>query len=222
MPEPDEPLKLIYSLEHAYTQAEFGFGSLKGADAGLTPVVVEAARRAGCDVHLALISIEEEGMAEQVGGYDRYARDEDDGEFEVVEMNSRAATASHWRRPDGEPSPLTERPVKEEEFAPPVSFDDLEPDEEHFEEATGNAGATYERTYSRTPLVLWPIMPGRKTASFPAQRWPQPEQRRSRRREPLPMAKPAPRSPQPEARRAIRAAKRRSAQCAQSWRRLCS
>ena len=44
----------------------------------------------------------------------------------------------------------------EAEFSPPVSFEELEPDEEHFHEATGNEGASYERTYRRAALILWP------------------------------------------------------------------
>jgi hypothetical protein len=32
----------------------------------------------------------------------------------------------------------------------------MEPDEEHFHEATGNEGASFDRTYSRAALVMWP------------------------------------------------------------------
>src|ERR1700687_1653755 len=32
----------------------------------------------------------------------------------------------------------------------------MDPDEEHFNEATGNEGASFERTYRRAALVLWP------------------------------------------------------------------
>ena len=39
---------------------------------------------------------------------------------------------------------------------PHDALDDAEPDEQHVEEATGNAGATVERTYRRAALVLWP------------------------------------------------------------------
>ena len=45
---------------------------------------------------------------------------------------------------------------KQEEFSPPDACDDLAPDEEHFHEATGNEGASFERTYRRAALVLWP------------------------------------------------------------------
>jgi predicted 2-oxoglutarate/Fe(II)-dependent dioxygenase YbiX len=163
-PGSDEPEKLIFPLEHAYTPAELGFGSLKGADAGIAQVVVAAASRANCDVHLALIAIEESGIAEYNGDYRRSRRgrysdevdDEDGDNFEVVEMSDREAIASDWRRPDGDPSPLNDIPVEEAEFSPPLSFDDLEPDEQHFHEATGNEGASYERTYRRAALILWP------------------------------------------------------------------
>jgi hypothetical protein len=135
---------------------------LKGADAAIAPVVVAAAERAGCDVHLALITIEESGSAQYHGDYRRRGRyrdddeDEEDDEFEVVEVSESNALASHWRRPDGEPSPLTDIPVMEGEFSPPLSFEELEPDEQHFHEATGNEGASFERTYRRAALILWP------------------------------------------------------------------
>jgi len=74
----------------------------------------------------------------------------------VVEVTDRTVAASHWRRPDGEPSSLSVIPVKEQEFSPPAALDDLDPDEQHFHEATGNEGASFERTYRRAALVLWP------------------------------------------------------------------
>ena len=158
-----EPEKLIYTMEHAYTPAELGFKTLKGADAGIAPVVVAAAQRSGCEVHLALITIEESGSAERTGGRSRYRRghyhdndEEAEEEFEVMEVSDRRAVASHWRHPDGDPSPLTELPIMEAEFSPPVSFEELEPDDEHFHEAIGNEGASYERTYRRAALILWP------------------------------------------------------------------
>ena len=46
-------------------------------------------------------------------------------------------------------------PAAPAEFVPPGACDALEPDEEHFSEATGNGGASYERTYRRAALVLW-------------------------------------------------------------------
>jgi predicted 2-oxoglutarate/Fe(II)-dependent dioxygenase YbiX len=153
----DSPEKLIYPLEHAYTPAELGFGALKGADAAVAKVVAEAAHRAACDLHLALVSVQESGSAEHTG-YSRSwrSRSHDNNEFEAGEIHSRTVMASDWCRPDGEPSPLTRIPVDDLEFSPPEAFEGLEPDEEYFREATGNEGASFERTYRRAALVLWP------------------------------------------------------------------
>ena len=154
----DEPDKLILPLEHAYTPAELSFGALKGADAGVASVLIEAAAEADCDLHLALVSIEESGSAEHTGYYGRrgWGRDEEDDEFEVAEVIDRALILSEWRRPDGGEAGFDDFPFTEDELCPPDAFEDLAPDEEHFHEATGNEGASFERTYRRAGFVLWP------------------------------------------------------------------
>jgi hypothetical protein len=153
----DEPPKLILPLEHAYTPAELSFAALKGADAGAVSVLVEAAARADCDLHLALVSIEESGIAEHKGDYGRRSwRDDEDEEFEVVEVSDRALILSQWRRPDGGEAGFDKIPFTEDELCPPDAFENLAPDDEHFREATGNEGASFERTYRRAGLVLWP------------------------------------------------------------------
>jgi hypothetical protein len=156
----DEPDKLILPLEHAYTRAELSFSALKGADGGVASVLVKAAAEADCDLHLALLSIEESGSAEHTGYYGRrhWSRDEEeeDEEFEVAEVLDRALILSEWRRPDGGEAGFDDFPFAEDELCPPDAFEDLMPDEQHFHEATGNEGASFERTYSRAGLVLWP------------------------------------------------------------------
>jgi predicted 2-oxoglutarate/Fe(II)-dependent dioxygenase YbiX len=156
----EEPDKLILPLEHAYTPLELSFSTLKGADAGVASVLVKAAAEADCDLHLALVSIEESGSADYTGyhGRGRWSRDdEDDDEFEVAEVFDRALILSEWRRPDGGKAGFNEFPFGEDELCPPDAFEDLTPDEQHFHEATGNEGASFERTYQRAGLILWPI-----------------------------------------------------------------
>ena len=160
MKKPDSglPEKLIYPLQHAYTPAELSFTALKGADAAAAAVLKGAARHSGCDLHLALISIEESGIAEYNGhygsGWGRSSGDAD--EFEAVEVCDRSACLSNWLRSDGAPTPLKDIPFDDSELCPPGSLGDLEPDEVHFHEATGNEGASFERTYRRAALTLWP------------------------------------------------------------------
>lgn len=167
-PGEDQPLKLVYPLAHAYTLAELSFAALKGADAAAATVLTTAAGNAACDLHLALLRIEESGAAEYngYGGrrwrgryHDDDEEDDDDGsddEFSVAEVFDRALTLSDWRRPDGGVASLGALPFSDGEVCPPDALADMEPDEQHFHEATGNEGASFERSYQRAALVLWP------------------------------------------------------------------
>jgi hypothetical protein len=65
-------------------------------------------------------------------------------------------TLADWRHPEGGAPPLGEIPVEDAEFSPPDARDAMQPDEEHFREASGNEGASFERSYRRAALVLWP------------------------------------------------------------------
>ena len=148
------PEKLIHLLEHAYTPAELGFSALKGVDAAVAGVLAAAADRARCDLHLALLTVEESGAAEYADT--RGGRWDDEDEFEAGEVFDRRVTLSEWRDRDGGAFRFGEIPAEDEEFAPSGALEALEPDEEHFHEATGNEGASFERTYRRAALVLWP------------------------------------------------------------------
>jgi hypothetical protein len=158
----DEPDKLVLALEHAYTPAALSFAALKGRDAAIASLLTEAAAEADCELHLALVSIEETGSAEYVGspgrrrGWRGGADEEDADDFEMGEVFDSLLTLSHWQRPDGGEAGLGELPFAEDELCPPDVFADLDPDEQHFHEATGNEGASLERSYRRAGLVLWP------------------------------------------------------------------
>lgn len=158
------PLKLVYPLEHAYTPAELGFAALKGADAAVARLLAAVAPKVAVELHLAHLKIWESGSAEYTGRENWHYRrgrrdagaDEDAEEFEVVEVLDSGRTLSDWRRPDGQPTALGQLPVEDDEVAPADALKDMEPDEEHFREATGNEGASFDRTYARAALVLWP------------------------------------------------------------------
>lgn len=152
------PAKLIYPLEHVYTAAEIGFETLKNADAAVGALLVKAAQKAQCDLSLALVNIEETGSAEAVyyrGSRHAY-RDSDTEEFEMGEVFERQLVLTGLRAPHDARAKLDRLPFIEDELCPPGVFDDAEPDDVQFFEATGNAGATFERSYRRAALVLWP------------------------------------------------------------------
>jgi hypothetical protein len=159
-PNDDTPEKLVFLLQHAYTPAELSFPTLKGPDAAAAAVLTAATQQSGCDLHVALLTIEESGWAEHTGFSRprRWGRDNDEGddEFEIGEVNDCSRTLSDWGRPDGSPVALGDFPISDAELSPPDALADMEPDEQHFQEATGNEGASFERTYRRAALVLWP------------------------------------------------------------------
>jgi predicted 2-oxoglutarate/Fe(II)-dependent dioxygenase YbiX len=158
------PLKLVYPLEHAYTPAELAFATLKGADAAVARLLAAAAPKAAVELHLAHLKVWESGSAEYIGRhnwhYRRGQRDagaaETPAEFEVVEVFDSGRSLSDWRRPDDRPAGLGQLPVEDDEVAPASALEGMTPDEEHFHEATGNEGASFDRTYARAALVLWP------------------------------------------------------------------
>ncbi len=151
-----DPAKLIYPLDHAYTPAGLSLSGLKGRDAAAAKLLSAAALESDCDLHLALVTIEESGSASHAG-YGRSRWDEEDyDDYDVDEIFDRSALLSDWQGPDGSRPSFGSMPFKESELCPPECFDDLEEYETSFQEATGNAGASFERTYSSAAFVLWP------------------------------------------------------------------
>jgi 2OG-Fe(II) oxygenase superfamily len=158
------PDKIVHLFEHRYTQAALSFSALKGADAALAQVLVPAAVQAGCAAHLGIVHIEESGWAEHTaGGYygrrhrrSRWDDDDDAEEFDVGEVCDGAYYIDQWRAPEDAPVNFGEIPIGQGEILPPGALDGEPPDESHFSEATGNEGASFERTYLRAALVIWP------------------------------------------------------------------
>ncbi|NBC48478.1 MAG: hypothetical protein GVY22_10890 [Gammaproteobacteria bacterium] len=122
----DAPNKLVLPLEHAYSEAELGFQTLKGADAAVAGVVRAAAEAAGCDLHLGLVSVYEYGLAEHTGyfGWGRRRGWDDDAEdaFEVVEATEEGRVIRHWRLPDGSAPAIGELDIDDDELSPPDAF----------------------------------------------------------------------------------------------------
>jgi hypothetical protein len=158
--------KIVYLLEHQYTPAGLRFAALKNADAAVGKVLTQAAMGAGYAVHLGIVHIEETGPAEVA--YDPYARrsrwnrysDEGAGisenaNFEVVDISESSRFIDSWMRPDDQPADFGQLPLGEGELLPAGALDDEVPDSQRVTEATGNEGATFERSYHRAALVLW-------------------------------------------------------------------
>lgn len=163
---PEGGAKLVYLLQHRYTEATLSFATLKGPDAARAQVLCAAAEAAGLVAHLGMVHIEESGWAEYYGGYGRSRRrwsrweesddeESDDDDFEIGEVCDEHRFIDQWRDSGDTPVDYGEIPLEEEEVLPAGALDNEPPDKTHFSEATGNEGASFERTYLRAAVVLW-------------------------------------------------------------------
>jgi hypothetical protein len=160
------PSKLAVLLDHQYTEAGLTYDALKGTDRAQADALFAAAREAGCDASLALVTYWETGSAESSGdygyGYGRSGRysdefdDEESGEYIMDEVIDSSLTAEHFSDADGKPLAFGPIPLDDEEIVSEQALDEGEPDKEEFEGYTGNAGMTLERWYHRAAVLLWP------------------------------------------------------------------
>ncbi len=172
---PGEPSKLVWLLEHQYSPAGLSFSGLKGQDAALAKVLRRAAARAECAMHLGIVHIEESGAAEpyfdedygkgrrsrRYDDMDEEIEEEDDDEsassdFEVIEVVDGSCYVDQWVDTEEREMDFGPLPIEEGEVLPAGALDDEVPDQQRLTEATGNEGASFERSYHRAALVVWP------------------------------------------------------------------
>lgn len=158
--------KIAWLLEHQYSPDGLSFAGLKAADAARAQVLAQAAERAGCVAHLGIVHIEESGAANPTGydyGYRRrrWGRNDEDEEddasedFEVIEVCDWRHYVAQWRDQRDQPVEFGEIPLEPGELLPDGALDDEKPDAQRLMEASGNEGASFERSYHRAALVLW-------------------------------------------------------------------
>jgi hypothetical protein len=168
--------KLAWLLEHQYSAAGLSFAALKGQDAARVQVLSQAAERAGCARYLGVVHIEETGPAEphfdmygyggrrsgwqDDGASDEEALDEEEeaatrDDFDVIEVSDAWHYVDHWVDPQNRSVDFGKLPLKEDELLPAGALDDAAPDAQRLTEATGNEGASFERSYRRAALVMW-------------------------------------------------------------------
>ena len=153
------PGKLVWMLEHDYSEAGLSFDALKNADAALAEVLKQAAEQAECELYAAIVHIEEEGTAlyadgEYFDGWGWRGDDADDLEFDEV-LDGRH-WLDGWVGPAGGQVSLGKMSLNPGESLPAGALDHAVPDEQWVNEATGNEGVTLERAYRHAAFVIWP------------------------------------------------------------------
>jgi hypothetical protein len=177
----EPPNRLVYLLDHQYTERSLGWPHLKGTDAARAALLRAGAERAGCEIVLALAEVHEvwDCMEDDSwGGYgysgrrgrERYADDYDDDQdgddanglmnaddsLTLGDLIDSDITLRRWIDPSGRKTDAVLTDIAREEVCFTTPSSSLAPYEQEYEGYMGNYGNTMDRWYRRAALVLWP------------------------------------------------------------------
>lgn len=166
---PARPDRLIYLLDHEYTQQSLGWDHLKNADRLRASALRQVADRLDCEAYLALADVHESWSCEDEGyGYGRrrygrdYHEDEDEGgdtgaeEYDLIELLGSDVELRHWVGSDGKAKPAVAMPALDNEICCTLPSVELDPFKSEHEGYMGNYGNTVDRWYHRAAVVMWP------------------------------------------------------------------
>ncbi|MFK7890505.1 MAG: 2OG-Fe(II) oxygenase [Granulosicoccus sp.] len=173
--------KLVYLLDHDYTQRSLTWDRLKGVDHDRADALRVASESLNLQAHLALVTVNETWSAtvEEPRYYSRrrarpdwYYQDIDDEldesadrkssslvaktHIELDELIDRSAALVHWRNSAGSEVPMPALTAYDNEMCWLSDLESNEPEFEEYEGFMGNYGNTLEREYRRAAVVLWP------------------------------------------------------------------
>lgn len=159
------PDKLVYLLDHEYTQKSLGWNRLKNGDRFRALALRQVAQRLDCEIFLALADVHELWSCEGDDYYDgwgyhgRYrSRDheKDPESYQLIELHDWGIELRHWLDSNGKSKRAMRTAVSSEELCytkPSVEFDPFQSEHEGW---MGNHGNTIDRWYHRAAVIMWP------------------------------------------------------------------
>ena len=171
------PDRLVYLLDHEYTQSGLAWNRLKNGDAARATALCEVARQLDCEIYLALADVHETWACEEE--FDDYSprgrrwhreyenEEEEDnlvgpssGTPKLTDLIDRHVELRHWIGLEAKPKAIASKVivsgVNADELCYTKPSSDLNPFESEHEGYTGNAGNTVEHWYHRAAVTLWP------------------------------------------------------------------
>ncbi len=140
------PPLMAYILEHKYCATSLSFKGLKNIDRAVGDVLAKACQTVNFDLYLGHVSRTEVWTASC-----------NQKKFTLEELCNDSIDASHLISPQGQkPAHFNEVFLDNGAMVPKEKYNLRKPDEEERSEATGNEGASVERWYKWTALILWP------------------------------------------------------------------
>jgi hypothetical protein len=162
----DPPRRLVYLLDHEYTERGLRWNRLKGADTQRAALLRAAANQADCEAVLALAEVKETwdcypSEDQWDDGY--YDEDEDDyGDepepdgYELTELIDSEISLGWWTSPSGKGGEPISLHVPDYEVCATTPSVKLKPYQSEYEGYMGNYGNTMDRWYRRAAVVVWP------------------------------------------------------------------
>jgi len=173
------PNRLVYLLDHEYTQRGLNWNRLKGVDAERATLLRAAAKGAGCEAVLALAEVKETWDAwpsdsDPWDDYDYYHDKEEDEEeeedsdydasrdrgsdhddYQLNDLIDDEITLGWWTSPDGMGGEPVSLYVPDSEVCATTPSANLAPYQSEYEGYMGNYGNTLDRWYRRAAVVVW-------------------------------------------------------------------
>ncbi|MGI9000064.1 MAG: 2OG-Fe(II) oxygenase [Pseudonocardia sp.] len=150
------PNRMVFLLDHEYSQRGLKWALLKGADAERAPLVRAAAEQAGCEAVLALAEVKETWDAMPSDGDPWHDDDQDPDSIELNDLIDDEITLGWWTSPDGAGGEPISLRVPDHEVCATTPSADLAPYQSEYEGYMGNYGNTVDRWYRRAAVVVWP------------------------------------------------------------------
>jgi hypothetical protein len=165
-PAPQLPDRLIYLLDHEYTEKSLAWTRLKNGDRLRVGALRQIAERLDCESYLVLADVHENWTCEEDDsdyyGWRgrRHHRDEVNGdessEHELGELCDTSVELRHWVGHDGHTAPSVPVTPAESEICFTKASVELDPFKSEHEGNMGNYGNTVDRWYHRAAIVMWP------------------------------------------------------------------
>lgn len=152
------PNRLVFLLDHEYTQRGLNWRRLKGVDAERGALLRAAAEQAGCETVLALAEVKQTWNVD-VSDSDPWHDYDDEGDPDVDQLNELIddeITLGWWTSPDGTSGEPISLYVPDSEVCESTPSADLAPYQSEYEGYMGNYGNTLDRWYRRAAIVVWP------------------------------------------------------------------
>jgi predicted 2-oxoglutarate/Fe(II)-dependent dioxygenase YbiX len=155
--------RLVYLLDHEYTERGLSWSRLKGADAARVPALRAAAEAGDCEIALALAHVHETRSAYDANwrrsgrwDFEDDIAESDPEELEIGELLDGSTTLAAALDQSGAPVQPGSVLVSDDEVCATTPTTLLHPYASEYEGNMGNYGNTMDRWYQRGAVVVWP------------------------------------------------------------------